>query len=29
MRISISSWATTGEDIDRSLEAVKRVATKI
>ena len=26
MRISVSSWATTEEDIDRSLEAVKRVA---
>jgi glutamate/tyrosine decarboxylase-like PLP-dependent enzyme len=29
MRISVSSWATTDEDIDRSLEAVKRVAAKI
>ena len=29
MRISISSWATTEADIDRSLEAVKRVAEKI
>ena len=26
MRISVSSWATTEEDIDRSLEAVRRVA---
>jgi 7-keto-8-aminopelargonate synthetase-like enzyme len=29
MRISVSSWATTEADIDRSLEAVKRVAAKI
>jgi len=29
MRISVSSWATTETDIDRSLEAVKRVAQKI
>jgi glutamate/tyrosine decarboxylase-like PLP-dependent enzyme len=29
MRISISSWATTEADIDRSLEAVQRVAAKI
>ena len=28
MRISVSSWATTEADIDRSLEAVKRVAVK-
>jgi glutamate/tyrosine decarboxylase-like PLP-dependent enzyme len=28
MRISVSSWATTEEDIDRSLEAIKRVAAK-
>jgi threonine aldolase len=26
MRISVSSWATTEEDIDCSLEAVRRVA---
>lgn len=29
MRISVSSWATTEADIDRSLEAIKRVAAKI
>jgi len=29
MRISVSSWATTEADIDRSLEAVKRVAELI
>jgi glutamate/tyrosine decarboxylase-like PLP-dependent enzyme len=29
MRISVSSWATTEADIDRSLEAIRRVATKI
>jgi hypothetical protein len=29
MRISVSSWATTEEDIDRSLEAVRRVAAKV
>jgi len=29
MRISVSSWATTEADIDRSLGAVKRVAEKI
>jgi glutamate/tyrosine decarboxylase-like PLP-dependent enzyme len=29
MRISVSSWATTEADIDRSLEAVKRVAATI
>ena len=29
MRISVSSWATTEADIDRSLEAVKRVAANI
>jgi glutamate/tyrosine decarboxylase-like PLP-dependent enzyme len=28
MRISVSCWATTEEDIDRSLEAVRRVAAK-
>jgi len=27
MRISVSSWATTEEDVDRSLEAIIRVAT--
>ena len=29
MRISISSWATTEADIDRSLEAVRHVTAKI
>jgi glutamate/tyrosine decarboxylase-like PLP-dependent enzyme len=29
MRISVSSWATTEDDIDRSLEAVKRVAARV
>ncbi len=29
MRLSVSSWATTEDDIDRSLEAVRRVAAKI
>jgi glutamate/tyrosine decarboxylase-like PLP-dependent enzyme len=29
MRISVSSWATTEEDIDRSLEAVRRVAAMV
>jgi len=29
MRISVSSWATTEADIDRSLEAVRRVAAKV
>ena len=29
MRISVSSWATTEKDIDRCLEAVKRVAVNI
>jgi threonine aldolase len=26
MRISVSSWATTGDDVDRSLSAIVRVA---
>jgi aromatic-L-amino-acid decarboxylase len=26
MRISVSSWATTTEDVDRSLEAILRIA---
>jgi hypothetical protein len=26
MRISISSWATTDEDVERSLEAMVRIA---
>ena len=27
MRISVSNWATTGEDVERSLEAILRCAT--
>jgi len=26
MRISVSSWATTNEDVDRSLSAILRIA---
>jgi hypothetical protein len=26
MRISVSSWATTADDVERSLEAIVRVA---
>jgi hypothetical protein len=26
MRISVSSWATTDDDVERSLAAIKRVA---
>ena len=26
MRISVSSWATTDDDVERSLEAIVRVA---
>jgi 7-keto-8-aminopelargonate synthetase-like enzyme len=28
MRISVSSWATTEEDVDRSLEAMLKVAAE-
>ena len=28
MRISVSSWATTEEDVDRSLEAICRIAAQ-
>jgi hypothetical protein len=28
MRISVSSWATTDEDVERSLEAMIRVAAE-
>jgi glutamate/tyrosine decarboxylase-like PLP-dependent enzyme len=28
MRISVSSWATTDEDVDRSLDAIKRIARR-
>jgi glutamate/tyrosine decarboxylase-like PLP-dependent enzyme len=29
MRISVSSWATTEEDVDRSLEAMARIAREV
>jgi hypothetical protein len=29
MRISVSSWATTEEDVERSLEAMIRVAKEV
>jgi len=29
MRISVSSWATTDADVERSLEAIIRVAAQI
>lgn len=29
MRVSVSSWATTAEDVDRSLDAIIRIARKI
>ena len=29
MRISVSSWATTEEDVDKSLEAIRRVAKDV
>ena len=29
MRISVSSWATTGEDVERSLEAMLRAAAQV
>jgi hypothetical protein len=29
MRISVSSWATTDDDVERSLEAMIRVAADI
>lgn len=29
MRISVSSWATTGEDVDKSLEAMLRIAKAV
>jgi len=28
MRISVSSWATTDEDVEMSLEAILRAASK-
>jgi glutamate/tyrosine decarboxylase-like PLP-dependent enzyme len=29
MRISVSSWATTGEDVDKSLAAMLRIASRV
>jgi threonine aldolase len=29
MRISVSSWATTDRDIDKSLEAITRIASEV
>jgi hypothetical protein len=29
MRISVSSWATTDEDVERSLEAMVRIAREV
>jgi hypothetical protein len=29
MRISVSGWATTGEDVDQSAAAVLRVAASV
>ena len=29
MRISVSSWATTEEDVDRSLDAMVRIAREV
>jgi threonine aldolase len=29
MRISVSSWATTDEDVERSVEAMIRIAKKV
>jgi hypothetical protein len=29
MRISVSSWVTTDEDVDRSVEAIARVAAEV
>jgi hypothetical protein len=29
MRISVSSWATTDEDVERSLEAMIKAAAKV
>jgi hypothetical protein len=28
MRISVSSWATTAEDVEKSLDAILRIASK-
>jgi hypothetical protein len=29
MRISVSNWSTTDEDVDRSAEAILKIATRI
>jgi hypothetical protein len=29
MRISVSGWSTTDEDVDRSAEAILRIAARI
>jgi hypothetical protein len=29
MRISVSSWATTDEDVEKSLEAILRIAAEV
>jgi glutamate/tyrosine decarboxylase-like PLP-dependent enzyme len=29
MRISVSSWATTGDDVERSIESIKHAVTKV
>jgi len=29
MRISVSSWATTDEDVEKSLEAMLRIAAEV
>jgi hypothetical protein len=29
MRVSVSSWATTEADVDRSLEAILRIAREL
>ena len=29
MRISVSSWATTDDDVERSLEAILRIAGRL
>jgi len=29
MRISVSSWATTDEDVERSLAGIQRIAAEV
>jgi hypothetical protein len=29
MRISVSSWATSSEDVDRSSDAIRRLAEQV